>query len=86
MNKILSGSRVYGAAFLALVLLLVYMTYAVFTKKFSSYDEVTLESSPGGGTTVFVRLPLADPAEDRPATDAGVPRPQRPDADGGAER
>jgi phospholipid/cholesterol/gamma-HCH transport system substrate-binding protein len=47
MRKLLSasGPRVFGAAFIALVILFVWLTYAVFTKKFSSYDEVTLESS-----------------------------------------
>ncbi len=47
MNRIFGalGVKVYGVAFLALVVLAVYMTYAVFTKKFSDYDEVTLESS-----------------------------------------
>jgi phospholipid/cholesterol/gamma-HCH transport system substrate-binding protein len=47
MRKALSaaGPRVYGAMFIALVLLFVWLTYAVFTKKFSDYDEVTLESS-----------------------------------------
>jgi phospholipid/cholesterol/gamma-HCH transport system substrate-binding protein len=39
------GARVYGAAFLALCVLFVYLTYAVFTKKFTPYDEVTLQSS-----------------------------------------
>ena len=37
--------RVYGVAFLLLCLLFVWFTYAVFTKKFSDYDEVTLQSS-----------------------------------------
>ena len=47
MRKALSaaGPRIYGVVFLVLVLLFVWLTYAVFTKKFSSYDEVTLESS-----------------------------------------
>jgi phospholipid/cholesterol/gamma-HCH transport system substrate-binding protein len=47
MRKLLSasGPRVYGAAFVALVVLFVWFTYAVFTKKFSDYDEVTLQSS-----------------------------------------
>ena len=47
MRKALSaqGPRVYGAAFIALVILFVWFTYAVFTKKFSDYDEVTLQSS-----------------------------------------
>lgn len=40
--------RAYGAAFLALCLLFVWLTYAVFTKKFSDYDEVTLQSSKVG--------------------------------------
>jgi phospholipid/cholesterol/gamma-HCH transport system substrate-binding protein len=39
------GVRVYGVIFLALCLLAVWFTYAVFTKKFSDYDEVTLQSS-----------------------------------------
>jgi phospholipid/cholesterol/gamma-HCH transport system substrate-binding protein len=39
------GARVYGVAFLALCLLFVWFTYAVFTKKFVAYDEVTLKSS-----------------------------------------
>jgi phospholipid/cholesterol/gamma-HCH transport system substrate-binding protein len=38
-------ARVYGVVFLALCLLFVWFTYAVFTKKFSDYDEVTLQSS-----------------------------------------
>ena len=37
--------RVYGAAFLALCLVFVWLTYAVFTKKFVSYDEVKVETS-----------------------------------------
>ncbi len=37
--------RAYGAAFLALCLLFVWFTYAVFTKKFTDYDKVTLQSS-----------------------------------------
>lgn len=50
MNKFLSaaGPRVYGAAFLALVVLFVWLTYAIFTKKFTDYDEVTLQSSKVG--------------------------------------
>ncbi len=47
MRKLLSasGPRIYGVAFLALVVLFVWFTYAIFTKKFSDYDRVTLESS-----------------------------------------
>ena len=39
------GTRVYGVVFLALCLLAVWFTYAVFTKQFTEYDEVTLKSS-----------------------------------------
>ncbi|WP_148572854.1 MCE family protein [Nocardioides caldifontis] len=39
------SGRVLGVVFLALCLLFVWFTYAVFTKKFSEYDEVTLQSS-----------------------------------------
>ena len=44
--------KVLGAAFLALLLVLVYLTYAIFTKKFSSYDEITLQTS-----TIGLQLP-----------------------------
>jgi phospholipid/cholesterol/gamma-HCH transport system substrate-binding protein len=39
------GARAYGIAFLVLVLVFVWLTYAVFTKKFTPYDEVTLKTS-----------------------------------------
>lgn len=39
------GVRAYGVAFLALCLFFVWFTYAIFTKKFADYDEVTLETS-----------------------------------------
>lgn len=39
------GVRAYGIGFLALLVLFVYLTYAIFTKKFTDYDKVTLESS-----------------------------------------
>jgi phospholipid/cholesterol/gamma-HCH transport system substrate-binding protein len=42
------GVRVYGIVFLALCVLAVWFTYAIFTKQFSSYDEVTLQSSKVG--------------------------------------
>jgi phospholipid/cholesterol/gamma-HCH transport system substrate-binding protein len=47
MSKIFSGLgiKVYGIGFLALCVLFVWLTYAAFTKKFASYDEVTLKSS-----------------------------------------
>jgi phospholipid/cholesterol/gamma-HCH transport system substrate-binding protein len=45
-TKMLRGQtgRVYGVVFLLLCLLFVWFTYAVFTKKFSDYEEVTLLS------------------------------------------
>jgi phospholipid/cholesterol/gamma-HCH transport system substrate-binding protein len=43
--KILGNHKVLGVAFLALLVLGVYATYAVFTKKFVDYDEVRLETS-----------------------------------------
>ncbi len=39
------GNRVYGIGFLALLVLFVWFTYAVFSKKFTDYDEVTLKTS-----------------------------------------
>jgi phospholipid/cholesterol/gamma-HCH transport system substrate-binding protein len=39
------SGRVLGVVFLLLCLLFVWFTYAVFTKQFSEYDEVTLQSS-----------------------------------------
>ena len=47
MTKLFSGLGVkaYGIGFLALCVLFVWLTYAAFTKKFASYDEVTLKSS-----------------------------------------
>jgi len=45
MNKLLGMHKVLGIAFLALLLLAGYLVYAVFTKKFSTYDEVTLKTS-----------------------------------------
>ena len=39
------GLRVYGVIFLALCVLAVWFTYAVFSKQFTEYDEVTLQSS-----------------------------------------
>jgi phospholipid/cholesterol/gamma-HCH transport system substrate-binding protein len=40
--------RVFGVAFLALLLLAVWFTYAVFNKSFTDYDEVTLRASKTG--------------------------------------
>ena len=47
-----SHHRVLGAAFVALVVLAVWLTYAVFSHKFSKYDEVTLDTS-----TIGLQLP-----------------------------
>ncbi len=39
------GGRALGVVFLLLCLLFVWFTYAIFTHKFTDYDEVTLQSS-----------------------------------------
>jgi phospholipid/cholesterol/gamma-HCH transport system substrate-binding protein len=39
------GPRVYGVVFLVMCLVFVWLTYAIFSKKFVSYDNVTLLSS-----------------------------------------
>jgi phospholipid/cholesterol/gamma-HCH transport system substrate-binding protein len=39
------GARVYGVVFLVLCVVFVWLTYAIFSKKFVSYDDVTLLSS-----------------------------------------
>ncbi len=45
MNRILSAHKALGVIFVCLLLLGVYLTYAVFTKKFSDYERVTLTTS-----------------------------------------
>jgi phospholipid/cholesterol/gamma-HCH transport system substrate-binding protein len=45
MNFLLRQHKALGVVFLALVVLAGYLTYAVFAKKFSDYDEVTLQTS-----------------------------------------
>jgi phospholipid/cholesterol/gamma-HCH transport system substrate-binding protein len=45
MNAVLRQHKALGVVFLALVVLSAYLTYAVFAKKFSDYDEVTLKTS-----------------------------------------
>ena len=52
MNRILSAHRALGVVFLCLLLLGVWLTYATFTKKFTSYDEVTLKT-----TNIGLQLP-----------------------------
>ena len=44
--------KVLGVVFLCLLLAGVYLTYAIFTKKFTDYDEVTLQTS-----TIGLQLP-----------------------------
>lgn len=53
MNFVLRQHKALGVVFLALVVLSGYLTYAVFAKKFSDYDEVTLRTSKIG-----LQLPL----------------------------
>ena len=43
--RILGAPKVLGVLFLCLLLLGVYATYAIFTKQFADYDEVTLQTS-----------------------------------------
>jgi len=43
--KALAAPKVLGIVFLCLLLLAVYLTYAIFSKKFVDYDEVTLQTS-----------------------------------------
>lgn len=45
LNRLLAMHKVLGIAFLALLVLGVYATYAIFTKQFVKYEEVTLETS-----------------------------------------
>src|SRR5687768_16147416 len=43
--RILGNHKVLGVVFMCLLLAGVYLTYAVFTKKFADYDEVALQTS-----------------------------------------
>jgi len=45
MSRILRFPKVLGIVFLAMLIGAVYLTYAIFDKKFVSYDEVSLETS-----------------------------------------
>ena len=47
-DKALSATKTLGVIFICLLLLGVWLTYAVFTKKFADYDEVKLETSSTG--------------------------------------
>ena len=61
--------RTLGIVFLALLMALIYLTYAIFTKKFSSYDRVTL--APGERRTITFTL---DPRDLAFADEKGVMR------------
>ena len=43
--KVLGAPRVLGIVFLCLLMLSVWLTYAIFSKKFADYDEVSLQTS-----------------------------------------
>lgn len=43
--RIVRNHKVIGVLFLVMMLVMVWLTYAVFTKKFADYDEVTLTTS-----------------------------------------
>ncbi len=43
--RILAAHKVLGVVFLCLLLVAVWLTYAIFTKKFADYDEVSLQTS-----------------------------------------
>jgi phospholipid/cholesterol/gamma-HCH transport system substrate-binding protein len=45
IHRLLELHKTLGIVFLALLLLGVWLTYAIFTKKFADYDEVTLQTS-----------------------------------------
>lgn len=53
MNRILAAHKALGVIFVCLLLLGVYLTYAVFTKKFSDYERVTLTTS-----SIGLQLPI----------------------------
>jgi len=48
VSALLRSPKILGVVFLVMVIGAVYLTYAIFDKKFVSYDEVTLESSSVG--------------------------------------
>jgi len=50
--RLSAGHKVLGVVFLCLLLAAVYLTYAVFTKKFTDYDRVKLQTS-----TIGLQLP-----------------------------
>jgi phospholipid/cholesterol/gamma-HCH transport system substrate-binding protein len=50
--RLAQNFKLLGVVFLAMLLAGVYLTYGIFTKKFSAYDEVTLQTS-----TIGLQLP-----------------------------
>jgi phospholipid/cholesterol/gamma-HCH transport system substrate-binding protein len=52
MSTLTRQHKVLGVVFLALVVLSVYLVYATFTKKFTDYDRITVETS-----TIGLQLP-----------------------------
>ncbi|WP_183095901.1 MCE family protein [Nocardioides stalactiti] len=53
LNKALTQTKTLGVIFIALLMFGVWLTYAIFTKKFADYEEVKLEAS-----SVGLQLPL----------------------------
>ena len=53
MKRVLLNARLLGIVFLAMLVGGVYLTYAIFTKKFSDYEEVTLQTS-----SIGLQLPV----------------------------
>ena len=53
VTRVLLNARLLGIVFLAMLVGGVYLTYAIFTKKFSDYEEVTLQTS-----SIGLQLPV----------------------------
>jgi phospholipid/cholesterol/gamma-HCH transport system substrate-binding protein len=79
LNRLLAMHKVLGVAFLALLVLGVYATYAIFTKAFVDYDEVTLETS-----SIGLQLPVRADIKIRGVI-VGEVLEYEAGADGGAE-
>ena len=78
INRLLAMHKVLGIAFLALLVLGVYTTYAIFTKQFVDYDEVTLKTS-----NIGLQLPKRADIKTRGVL-VGEVLDYEADADGGA--
>ncbi|MCX6400296.1 MAG: MCE family protein [Propionibacteriales bacterium] len=77
MDKALSAHKTLGVIFVSLLLLGVWLTYAVFTKKFTEYDEVTLQTS-----TIGLQLPTRADVKVRGVIVGEVLEARAGDADG----